>query len=533
MKRKLLFFTVFILLFVSFAGFVFADSGPSYWAKGSVEEATRLNLLPESLRTGYQAPINRANFCKLIVALYEAKVAAITDKSTFADTDDEAVGKAAFVGLVNGVGENRFNPGGLLTREQAATILTNYLKTTGVQLPAYPPTFRDSSNVSSWAKAAVGVMQSSGIMQGSNDKFDPKGLYTLEQSVITIVRTYNFDNVFRENVAKKRQNLNELYEIKSGTFAGVKLNYLKFAYSSGQFVAKTMLANNVITSAQPVKDMAQKNGAAIAVNGTYFDAYSGNPVPMGAIVKDGEVLYTCDSKGAVAFNKDGKALIDRLSIPATKAVLNGQESFAPWFVNRYNSDPSAILLFTDEYPKTINVSNGAKAFVVKDDKVINIIGNSFTVAKGTSAVLMQPKALSDFNRYHEINIGDELKTPSRFVPKFDDPALWENVVTAVSAGPLLVKNGYVCVDAKAENFVEQKILSNSGGRTFIGITKNNDIVIGYCSATVNNLAKACQAMGLDAATCLDGGASTAIYVNGRVLTSGRNVNNALGFVFVK
>lgn len=81
--------------------------------------------------------------------------------------------------------------------------------------------------------------------------------------------------------------------------------------------------------------------------------------------------------------------------------------------------------------------------------------------------------------------------------------------------------------------MEQKILNSNAGQTFIGITKEGDIVIGYCSATVNNLAKACQAMGLDAATYLDGGASTAIYVNGQVLTSGRNVNNALGFVFVK
>lgn len=92
-----------------------------------------------------------------------------------------------------------------MTREQAAMILTNYLKTTGVKLPTYQPAFRDKSDISSWAKDAVGVIQSSGIMQGSNNKFDPKGLYTLEQSVITIVKNYNFDNVFRENVEEKRR----------------------------------------------------------------------------------------------------------------------------------------------------------------------------------------------------------------------------------------------------------------------------------------------------------------------------------------
>lgn len=53
-------------------------------------------------------------------------------------------------------------------------------------------TFADSGSVSSWAKAAVGQMQQSGVMSGTgNDQFSPQLTYTREQSVVTLMRLYN------------------------------------------------------------------------------------------------------------------------------------------------------------------------------------------------------------------------------------------------------------------------------------------------------------------------------------------------------
>ena len=83
------------------------------------------------------------------------------------------VQKAAAIGVVSGVGNNRFDPDAQLTREQAAT-------------------FADNDSVSSWALEQVGHVQAAGIMSGTGgNMFSPKQPYTREQSIVTILRLFD------------------------------------------------------------------------------------------------------------------------------------------------------------------------------------------------------------------------------------------------------------------------------------------------------------------------------------------------------
>ena len=103
--------------------------------------------------------------------------------------------KAAAIGVVNGVGNGNFAPPDTLTREQAATMLARLSNALGKQIPENAPTFSDSGSVSDWATAAVGQMQSAGIMGGvGNNMFSPKGDYTREQSIVTMLRLSNYVN---------------------------------------------------------------------------------------------------------------------------------------------------------------------------------------------------------------------------------------------------------------------------------------------------------------------------------------------------
>jgi hypothetical protein len=115
----------------------------------------------------------------------------ITDRVTFSDTDDPYVEKAAAIGVVNGVGDNKFEPLARLTREQAATMLSRLANALGKPLETQDPTFNDSGTISPWAFDAVGQVQAAGIMQGMGDNlFSPKTPYTREQSIVTIMRLY-------------------------------------------------------------------------------------------------------------------------------------------------------------------------------------------------------------------------------------------------------------------------------------------------------------------------------------------------------
>lgn len=169
-----------------------APDTPSSWAAEQVNQAISAGIVPDSLQSQYTQTTTRAQFCALAVELYETvKGAEITQRTTFTDTDDVNVQKMGALGIVTGVGSGKFNPGGTLTREQAATMLSRLAEAVGKPLPAQAPTFADNGSVSSWAFDAVGQMQASGVMGGvGNNTFAPQDSYSREQSIITMLRLY-------------------------------------------------------------------------------------------------------------------------------------------------------------------------------------------------------------------------------------------------------------------------------------------------------------------------------------------------------
>ena len=167
---------------------------PSYWAVEQVDAAIAAGLVPQNLQVLYTAPITRAEFTALAVALYENQHGEIQGRTTFTDTNDVNVQKAAYIGVVLGVGNNRFAPDETLTREQAATMLARLADAIGRPLPNVAPTFDDNHLIADWAFAATGQVQAAGIMVGvgGNARFAPLDTYTREQSIVTIMRLFDF-----------------------------------------------------------------------------------------------------------------------------------------------------------------------------------------------------------------------------------------------------------------------------------------------------------------------------------------------------
>ena len=166
---------------------------PSGWAAEQVNAAISAGIVPDTLQSGYQQPITRAEFCALAVELYETvKGTEITQRTTFTDTDDVNVQKMGALEVVTGVGGGRFEPNGTLTREQAATMLARLAAAMGSPMAAQTPAFADNASISTWAFDAVGQVLGGGVMSGgSNNMFLPKESYTREQSILTMMRMYN------------------------------------------------------------------------------------------------------------------------------------------------------------------------------------------------------------------------------------------------------------------------------------------------------------------------------------------------------
>lgn len=95
-------------------------------------------------------------------------------------------------GFVNGVSPDKFSPNGNVTRQEAATMLMRVGRYYGLEPEGGAVgTFSDVAN-DSWAKPGIDYVSALGIMSGTGDgNFDPNGLYSYEQTIITMLRLFD------------------------------------------------------------------------------------------------------------------------------------------------------------------------------------------------------------------------------------------------------------------------------------------------------------------------------------------------------
>ena len=173
------------------------NSTPSSWAEEEIERAKEHNLVTDKVLTGFQQDINREEFCELAVKLYEALSgdgAQLPETNKFTDTDNPEILKANNMGIVQGVGEDRFAPFNSITREQIAVMLHRTIAAANTHLidGIYPVTFSDKGDISSWAEEAVGFMNEKDILTGvGQNRVSPRGNTTREQAIALVIRTFD------------------------------------------------------------------------------------------------------------------------------------------------------------------------------------------------------------------------------------------------------------------------------------------------------------------------------------------------------
>lgn len=173
------------------------EDGEAYrvsdWAVAEVTAAAEAGYVTPRCSTYRTHPITRLQFAELAVNYLEKKAGetiAPAPADTFTDTADEAVLKAYAAGIVQGVGEGRFDPEGLLTREQLATMLWRAMDGAGeTAAPADLTTYMDAGQVSIWAGDSVAALAGLKVMEGTGGgMLSPKNSCTVEQAILLVYR---------------------------------------------------------------------------------------------------------------------------------------------------------------------------------------------------------------------------------------------------------------------------------------------------------------------------------------------------------
>jgi hypothetical protein len=280
-------------------------------------------------------------------------------------------------------------------------------------------------------------------------------------------------------------------------------------------------------------NIAQQAKVPIAINGGFFNR--NNQLPLGAIRFDNNWLSSpILNRGVIAWGKGKPILMNRLILKETLTTASGQtfplqylnSAYVESGISRYNSDWGKSYSPINQQENIIVVENNQITRYIEPDKpessVVNIPTQGYLLVVRGRPELLQL-----------LPVGTRLQLNSQ-----TEPTEYQNYPNILGAGPLLIQNRQIVLDAAQERFnpafQQQKAI-----RSAIAITNNNTLLLvavhnrpNGSGPSLAELAQILQKLGALTALNLDGGSSTSLYLGGyyldRTFSTVAPVHNGLG-----
>ncbi len=309
---------------------------------------------------------------------------------------------------------------------------------------------------------------------------------------------------------------------------GQTLHYLKVSGWKENYRLVPVLAGGGVGSGEKLSKLIQDNFGVAGLNANFFDP--GTLTPIGLVIKDGKLLSRdWGNRAALGIDYFGRLRFFRpdldlfLRTPGEDIPVQG--------LNRpYGTDD--LVVYTSEYGNSLNLSGSELCLRLQDGQVrAKPPGTEARIRSGGTLVVAtgdQKGNLRGFNR------GDQVKfdwTMEPFVPLLR---------AAVSAGPLLIKDGRKVLNLEVENFTRDGALVRSRARrTVLANTGQGElyfIVVSDPGVSLEDLPELLDESGLDIenAIALDGGSSAGmIYRDGiRIESVGGNRQIPVGLALI-
>lgn len=328
----------------------------------------------------------------------------------------------------------------------------------------------------------------------------------------------------QQRTQKFNEEINRKY--KAGTIIDVDrgVKYIKFVkYYQGSPVRINVIeantginpnlelspeiASDTLGKKSTISTIAKRNNSIVAINGTFFKPATG--VPLGTLMIN-KKLYTGPVYNRVAMGIFDNGY-DMARIQLDSSIKAGNKTLKVDNINQPRMLSTYVIVYTPEWGKTAPASpKYGKQIAIKNNEIVGVSDSSLQIPENGFVIIGPAQKLNQI--IGEKNIKFEVST----IPN------WENVNHIISGGPYLVKNGQVYID-----LAEQKLGSIGGRnpRTAVGYTANNNLIIvtvdgrenSSIGMTLNELANFMKSIGCINSMNLDGGGSTVLYVNGKVV----------------
>ena len=282
------------------------------------------------------------------------------------------------------------------------------------------------------------------------------------------------------------------------------------------------LASTNLKHRATIRTIASRNNSIAAVNGTYFKPQNG--VPLGTLMIDKKV-YTGPIHNRVAMGI-GKNEFKMAQVQFNSTLKAGRQSLKIDNINQPRMLSTYTLLYTRDWGLTSPTPPKYGVNIAIQDNKITAISYGSTAIPENGYVISGPKA-----KLEPFFMAKKIELDIKMVPQ------WENIDHIISGGSSIIKDGEVFIDVTAQKL---GAITGKNPRTAIGYTAHNEFIMvtvdgrehASVGMTLGELARMMKGFGCINAMNLDGGGSTVMYVQGKVVNNpaqkgGIPISNAL------
>lgn len=318
-----------------------------------------------------------------------------------------------------------------------------------------------------------------------------------------IIAKYNQSNVVEIEKGVKYVRMIRFYQNKP-----VRINIVELSQGVNEnLIIEPSIASNTLAHRSKISNIAGKENAIVAINGGYFKPQTG--VPLGTLMIN-KKIYTGPIYDRVAMGIFDNGF-DMARVQLKASVVTNKGGLKIDNINQPRMLSTHTIVYTSDWGEySPPCPKYGKQIVIEDGKLIRASYGSNQIPKNGFVVVGSQKNI------------DTIINAKRFKLDIKINPEWQDVNHIISGGPYLVKNGDIYVDMTAQK------LSSVGGRnprTAIGYTKNNNLIMltadgregASVGLTLNELASLMKELGCVNAMNLDGGGSTVMYINGKVV----------------
>ena len=281
-----------------------------------------------------------------------------------------------------------------------------------------------------------------------------------------------------------------------------------------RYSVRPALARGIIPGRQTVSGIARDTNAAAAINASYF---ASDGVILGVTKIDGTIVGTTYyDRSAFGVMPDGSFVFGTVSYSGTVKI---DQITLP--VSGVNADrgENGLIIYNRAYGRSTETNPYGLEYVIREGRVAEINTNDSAIPSDGYVVSVHGTAMDAFAA-----AGTRVGDPT--VLREETGAMWDRAVQIVGAGPRLVENGRVHVTAGEEQFPGD-IRYGRAPRSAVGVTADGKIVFAVVDGrqshshglTLTEFAELLLKFKVQNAINLDGGGSSALYVNGDVVNA--------------